>query len=139
MIIILSPSLEDYLEEIYRFSQKKVEVRVTDIANKLDVSLPSVSKAIKILSEKGYLHYKPYQSLELSRKGENLGCFLVERNRTLQDFLTAIGSECNKEKEAEAMEHYLSQPTLEAITSLVIFFRENPTYQNEFINFKNDN
>ncbi|WP_027339002.1 iron dependent repressor, metal binding and dimerization domain protein [Halonatronum saccharophilum] len=135
---MLSPSLEDYLEEIYRFSQNKVEVRVTDIANKLSVSLPSVSKAIKTLSAKGYLHYEPYQSLHLSKKGEKLGEFLVERNKTLQEFLTTIGSECNKEKEAEAMEHYLSQPTLEAITSLVNFFRENSKYQDQFIQFKED-
>ena len=54
---MLTPSLEDYLEEIYRFSRELGFIRITDVANKLNVSLPSVNKAVKILSKKGYLQY----------------------------------------------------------------------------------
>ena len=36
---MLTPSLEDYLEEIYRFSQELGYIRITDVADKLDVSL----------------------------------------------------------------------------------------------------
>lgn len=44
---MLSPSLEDYLEEIYRISQSGETVRVTDIAACLNVSLPSVTRALQ--------------------------------------------------------------------------------------------
>ncbi|MEC9488824.1 MAG: iron dependent repressor, metal binding and dimerization domain protein [Halanaerobium sp.] len=135
---MLSPSLEDYLEEIYRFSTQMGFVRITDIANKLDVSLPSVNKAVNILNDKGYLNYIPYKNIELTEKGLKLGRFLVERNRTLQEFLQVIGSNCNKEEEAEAIEHYLSRETVNAMTTVVMFFKERPDYQKELLSFQEE-
>ncbi len=123
---MLSPSLEDYLEEIYRFYKNLGFIRITDVAEKLDVSLPSVNKAVNILSQKGYLDYIPYKNIDLTDKGEETGRFLVKRNKILQEFLEVIGSQCNKEEEAEAIEHYLSQETVYAMTLVVEFFRKRP-------------
>ncbi|TYO95390.1 metal-dependent transcriptional regulator [Desulfallas thermosapovorans] len=122
---MLSPSLEDYLEEIYRFSLKNDVVRVSDIAACLDVTLPSVNNATRKLSSENYLIYKKYRELVLTDKGRKLGRFLVERNSILQKFLRVINSGCDIKAEAEAMEHYLSMPTLWAIESLVDFFEHN--------------
>jgi len=126
---MLSPSLEDYLEEIYRFSQNLGFIRITDIADKLEVSLPSVNKAVNILSQRGYLKYIPYKNIELTEKGANLGKFLVERNKILKEFLEVIGSKCDKDKEAEAIEHYLSDETVYAMTLVVEFFNRRPQMQ----------
>ncbi len=133
---MLTPSLEDYLEEIYRFSIELGFIRITDVANKLDVSLPSVNKAVKILSKKGYLEYLPYKNIDLTEKGTRLGKFLVRRNQMLQNFLEAIGSEADKEEEAEAIEHYLSRETVDAMTMVVDFFRNNPDIQQQLIAFQ---
>jgi DtxR family transcriptional regulator, Mn-dependent transcriptional regulator len=133
---MLSPSLEDYLEEVYRFSSQKGFVRMTDIAVKLGVSLPSVNKAVQKLSRKGYLIYHKYRDIELTDKGSILGKFLVKRNRTLINFLEIIDSTCDKEQEAEAMEHYLSRETVNAITALVEFFRQRKDCQEEFFALK---
>lgn len=133
---MLSPSLEDYLEEIYRFSTQLGYIRITDVAKKLDVSLPSVNKAVNILSQEGYLKYIPYKNIELTEKGAKLGKFLVERNRTLQEFLEVIGSNCDKEEEAEAIEHYLSKETVEAMTLVVKFFKERPDLQKRLVKFE---
>lgn len=122
---MLSPSLEDYLEEIYRFSLKNDVVRVSDIAACLDVTMPSVNNATRKLSNENYLVYKKYRELVLTDKGRKLGRFLVERNSILQKFLRVINSGCDIKAEAEAMEHYLSMPTLWAIESLVDFFEHN--------------
>jgi len=122
---MLSPSLEDYLEEIYRFSLTNDVVRVTNIAACLDVTLPSVSSAIRKLSNCGYLEYRRYKELVLTAKGRRLGKFLVERNRILQDFLRLIRSECDFPGEAEAMEHYLTFPTICSIEDLVSFMADN--------------
>ena len=132
---MLSPSLEDYLEEIYRFSIKLGYIRITDVACKLDVSLPSVNKAVNILNEEGYLEYIPYKNIELTKKGKNLGKFLVNRNKILQEFLKAIGSNCNIEKEAEAIEHYLSNETVKAMSKVVSFFKENPKIHKNLIKY----
>ncbi|MGI6119859.1 MAG: metal-dependent transcriptional regulator [Desulfosporosinus sp.] len=123
---MLSPSLEDYLEEVYRFSQLSTPVRVTDISKKLNVSSPSVTKALGKLREKQYIHYEPYGEIILTEKGERLGSFLVERNQLLQEFLKLICANCDISAEAEAMEHYLSGETIKAIQNLVKFFKTYP-------------
>jgi Mn-dependent DtxR family transcriptional regulator len=132
---VLSPSLEDYLEEIYRISQRGETVRVTDIAACLNVSLPSVTKALHRLDEAKYINYRRYKDIVLTNSGKQFGHFLVERNRIIQEFLTLIGSECDVADEAEAMEHYLSLPTLTAIMNFVKFAEQNPLLLKEYRKF----
>ncbi|MFZ5649585.1 MAG: metal-dependent transcriptional regulator [Bacillota bacterium] len=132
---MLSPSLEDYLEEIYRISREGKAVRVTDIASCLNVSLPSVTNAMKKLAENNYIKYRPYKDIVLTEKGKDMGHFLVERNTIIRTFLNLIGSRCNVAAEAEAMEHYLSLPTLTAIVSFVRFTEKNPRWLEEYKRF----
>lgn len=136
---MLSPSMEDYLEEVYRFSLTANSVRVTDISNKLNVSMPSVSKALVKLKEKQYINYEPYGEIKLTDKGKKVGSFLVERNRLLQEFLSLICAKCDIAAEAEAMEHYLSKATISAIQKLVRFMKNNPSWYQEFISYMNTN
>lgn len=130
---MLSPSLEDYLEEIYRFSLHSDVVRVSDIAACLDVTMPSVNNAIRKLSGENYLIYKRYRELVLTNKGRRVGKFLVERNSILQKFLKVINSNCDIKAEAEAMEHYLSLPTIRAIESLLDFMEDNQVCHDKFL------
>lgn len=51
----LSSSMEDYLREIYVLTQKNDEVRVTDVAQFLGISKPSVNRAMNTLKEQGYI------------------------------------------------------------------------------------
>lgn len=121
---MLSPSLEDYLEELYRFSLSNDIVRVTDISRKLNVSLPSVSKALRKLKAGQYINYQRYGIINLTDKGRKTGNFLVERNKILQEFLTLICADCDIAAEAEAMEHYLSKETIKSIQLLVTFMQD---------------
>lgn len=130
---MLSPSLEDYLEEIYRFSLHNDVVRVSDIATCLDVTMPSVNNAIRKLSSENYLVYKKYRELVLTDKGRKLGKFLVERNSILQKFLEVIYSNCDIKAEAEAMEHYLTMPSIRSIESLVDFLEKNSACRQKFL------
>lgn len=122
----LSPSLEDYLEEIYRFSLTQPTVRVSEVSHKLGVALPSVTKALRKLKAKECITYQRYGLIGLTDKGKQIGSFLVERNQILQDFLSMLNARCSIGAEAEAMEHYLSPTTIESIRFLVAFMRENP-------------
>lgn len=130
---MLSPSLEDYLEELYRFSLSNPIVRVTDISQKLNVSLPSVSKALCKLKAGQYIHYQPYGMIELTVTGRKMGAFLVERNTLLQEFLTLICATCDISAEVEAMEHYLSRETISSIQLLVKFMQQKPECYQEFL------
>lgn len=120
---MLSPSLEDYLEEIYRLSFLKEKIRLGEVAARLGVTSPSAVKALKRLNEAGYLVYIKYAEIRLTEKGTKLGELLVRRNTTLQDFLKIIGSCCDVTAEAEAMEHYLCSSTLLALERLISFLK----------------
>ncbi|AET70001.1 Mn-dependent transcriptional regulator [Desulfosporosinus orientis DSM 765] len=132
---MLTPSLEDYLEEIYRFSLTLDTVRVTDISKKLKVALPSVTKALYRLRDESYINYERYGEIQLTDQGKEFGYYLVTRNKILQDFLALIRSKCNFAAEAEAMEHYLSTATIDAIKTLVEFMNDNPSWLQSYNNY----
>lgn len=127
--------MEDYLEEICRISQRGEVVRVTDIAACLKVSLPSVTRAMQRLDESNYINYRRYKEIVLTDKGKEFGHFLVERNSIIKEFLKLIGSQCDVAAEAEAMEHYLSLPTLLAIMNFVKFSKEHSLWLDEYKQF----
>lgn len=124
----LTPSLEDYLEELYRFSLCTDTVRVTDLSVKLGVSMPSVTKALHKLKNGQYISYERYGEITLTEKGNILGDFLVKRNQLLKEFLILIKTNCDIEAEAEAMEHYLSEATIRSIQAIVTFLNNNPEW-----------
>lgn len=131
---MLSPSLEDYLEELYRFSLSQNSVRVTDISRKLKVSLPSVTKALRKLRQEQCIVHQRYGVIELTDRGKQIGRFLVDRNRLLQDFFILIHADCDVAAEAEAIEHYLSDNTVEAI-SILGRFLSLPEINAQFTNY----
>ncbi|KXZ38871.1 iron (metal) dependent repressor, DtxR family [Alkalithermobacter thermoalcaliphilus JW-YL-7 = DSM 7308] len=133
---MLSPSLEDYLEELYRLSLNRQDIRIKDIADCLNVSMPSVVKGLKKLDSLGYIKYKAYEKIDILEKGIKKGKFLIERNKILREFFKIIQSDCDIEKEAEAIEHYLSVSSVEAIEKLVLFLKENEDILDKFKKYK---
>ncbi|OPJ54786.1 metal-dependent transcriptional regulator [Alkalithermobacter paradoxus] len=133
---MLSPSLEDYLEELYRLSLKNEDIRIKDIADCLNVSMPSVVKGLKRLDALGYIKYRAYEKIDILEKGMNKGKFLINRNSILKDFFRIIESDCNIDNEAEAIEHYLSLSSIKRIEKLVIFLKENDDILKKFNDYK---
>ena len=66
----LTPSMEDYLKEIYMLQMQSQEVRVTDIAALLSISKASVNKAVNILKDEGYIIHEHYGPVLLTQKGQ---------------------------------------------------------------------
>ena len=60
---------EDYLEAILRVKNAKGTVHSVDVAKKLGVSKPSVSRAVGILKRDGYLEDNESTELEFTKKG----------------------------------------------------------------------
>ena len=136
---MLSPSLEDYLEEICRFSMQQKTVRVTDIGHKLNVAMPSVTNALKKLKANNYIVYERYGLINLTEKGQETRFYLVNRNQIIRKFLMILGVDCNVAAEAEAIEHYLSVSTIGTFQRLVDFMRENPDLHRKIQSYlKND-
>ena len=69
---MISKSLEEYLKTIYVPKKQDGNVRVTDIANKMNCTKASVNKAINNLKDNNLVNYESYGKIELTKEGENL-------------------------------------------------------------------
>lgn len=65
---MISKSLEEYLKNMYILKKQNGNIRVTDIANKMRCTKPSVNKAVNSLKDNGLLDYKAYGTIELTEK-----------------------------------------------------------------------
>jgi Mn-dependent DtxR family transcriptional regulator len=123
-----TPSMEDYLERIYRLIDEKGYARVSDIAEGLDVHPSSVTKMIQKLDKDDYLVYEKYRGLVLTAKGKRIGKRLVDRHKLLETFLELIGvREENIYQDVEGIEHHLSWDSITCIETLVEYFRRDPS------------
>ena len=84
-------SAEDYLESILVLSKKGGGVRSVDIAARLGVSKPSVSHAMKLLREDGYIAMDRYGTVTLLEKGAEIANRIYERHTVLTKMLEGLG------------------------------------------------
>ncbi|HHW07065.1 MAG TPA: transcriptional regulator MntR [Clostridia bacterium] len=122
----LTPSMEDYLEMIYRLSRDKKYTRINDLAVALNVQPPSATKMVRRLAKANYLKYERYGAVELTPKGEEMGAKLLKRHQTLESFFRLLGVTENLLKDTEKIEHSLSEETLNCISVFMEFTRTHP-------------
>ncbi len=109
-------SAEDYLEAILVLSQKGNGVRSVDIASMLSVSKPSVSHAMKLLREDGYIAMDRYGTVTLLDKGAEIANRVYERHTVLTRMLESLGVPSDIAKtDACKMEHDISEESFEKI------------------------
>jgi len=112
----MTQSLEDYVEMIFRLQGKSSNVKVSDIAAALDVTKPSVVRAIRELTKLGLVTHEPYRGVELSEKGRRVARLVLNRHVLLREFLVKLGvREKTADRDACLMEHILSAETLDRI------------------------
>lgn len=116
---LLSPSMEDYIEMIYRLSCDKGNVRVNDLSESLNVQPPSTTKMIKRLAGCGYVNYEKYGLIKLTEHGAEVGKYLLYRHKTIYDFLKLIGVKENLLEQTEKIEHAICEETLIKISDLI--------------------
>ncbi|PAV29089.1 manganese transport transcriptional regulator [Virgibacillus profundi] len=119
-----TPSMEDYIEQIYILIESKGYARVSDIAEALEVHPSSVTKMVQKLDKDEYLNYEKYRGLILTEKGKKIGERLVFRHELLEQFLEIIGvEEENIYEDVEGIEHHLSWNSIDRIGDLVNYFK----------------
>ncbi|MGO2566390.1 MAG: transcriptional regulator MntR [Brochothrix thermosphacta] len=130
-----TPSMEDYIEQIYLLIEQKGYARVSDIADSLNVHPSSVTKMVQKLDKDEYLIYEKYRGLILTPHGKKMGKRLVERHELLENFLLQIGvDEEQAYKDVEGIEHHLSWDTIDSIGNLVDYLENNPEAKTAIIN-----
>ncbi len=99
---MISKSLEEYLKCMYILKQQNDNIRVTDIAEKMNCTKPSVNKAINNLKENGLVNYELYGKIELTDSGENLAKKIIETYDIVYLFLKDVLGLDEEEAKSEA-------------------------------------
>ena len=111
---------EDYLKTILILQEQNGSVRSVDVAEHLHFSKPSVSKAMKLLQEGGYLDMDRYKFLHLTPLGKTVAESVFERHSVLVKALLAIGVEAETaEKDACEIEHAISEETFISVKAFL--------------------
>ena len=104
------------METILVLSDELEHVRSLDVANYMNFSKPSVSRAIKLLKTNGYINVDPQGYITFTDKGREVAEDIYERHQVLTECLMYLGvSEELAAKDACKIEHDLSKETFAAI------------------------
>ena len=115
----IQESGEMYLETILILSRQKSAVRSIDVSEYMGYSKPSVSRAVGLLRDGGYLNVDRNGHLFLTEIGQELAEKIYERHTYLTQFFLSIGvSEENAAADACKIEHIISDETFQAIKNI---------------------
>jgi DtxR family transcriptional regulator, Mn-dependent transcriptional regulator len=119
----LSASLEDYLEAILNIHKARGSVRTKDIAERLNVSPPSVTYALHQLTRRKLINHEPYRGIRLTDQGQAVAEEVARKHRVLKTFFTDVLAV--KEKMADEcacrMEHTIPDEVLERFIAYIQF------------------
>ena len=112
----LQESGEMYLETILILSKEHSYVRAVDVGEYMGFSKPSVSRAMRLLREAGYVQTDENGFLQLTESGKARAKKIYERHTVLSEYLKKIGvSDEVAVDDACKLEHYMSDETFEAL------------------------
>ena len=119
-------SEEMYLETILILSREKGQIRRVDIAESMNVSKPSVTFAIRSLTEKGYVCADESGGILLTDVGRSKAETIYERHHLITQLLMHIGADpADAEANACRMEHVVSSELTEVIRR---FMNQGPVF-----------
>lgn len=112
----MKESGEMYLESIYVLCNEKKDVRSIDVAERMNYSKPSVSRAIGLLKNEGYIIVDKDGYISLTELGIEKSKSIFERHTVLTKMLISFGvDEETADEDACRMEHVISEKTFNAM------------------------
>jgi len=121
-------SMEDYLEAVAMLRGKGKVVRVSQISRKLKVTMPSVTSALKKLSEQELVEHERYGHIKLTPEGDKVARDVIYRHEALTRFFAqALGiNRETAEEDACKIEHVISPLSMERLAKFVEFIEACP-------------
>ncbi len=109
-------SEEMYLETILLLKKQKSSVHSIDIANELEYSRPSVSRAVGLLQKNGYITMAASGEIELTQAGYDKARSIYERHNVITKVLTKLGAnQTVAEENACRIEHVISDELVQTL------------------------
>ncbi len=135
MDVVLSSSLEDYLEKIWQILTQKGVVHAIDIAESLKVKKPSVTSALRKLSSKGLINYQPYKPVTLTESGEKAARRILEKHIAIKNFfLNVLDIKTDVADElACSMEHLVTDRIISKMIAFEKFVHRCPNFDYSWI------
>lgn len=118
---MISKALEEYLKTMYVLKKQNGNIRVTDVANKMKCTKPTVNKALNNLKEEKLVNYETYGIIELTEEGENLAKKILEAYDIVYVFLKEVlnlDDEVAK-SEAEKIKSSITDETINKLAKYV--------------------
>lgn len=116
----IQESGENYLETILILQKRNGIARSVDIANELNFSRASVSRAMTLLKTSGHIEIGNINQIVLTDKGREIAEKIYEKHCILKDFLMIIGVEKDiATEEACKIEHIISEQTFNCIKNTI--------------------
>jgi DtxR family Mn-dependent transcriptional regulator len=124
----LTSQMEDYLEAIYHLCRDEGVARVKAIADRLEVTTPSVVGAIRKLKDRNLVIQEPYGYVRLTMEGEEIGGAISHNHEVLSDFLKEILGLDHETASVDAckIEHAVSAETVRRLRAVAEFIRQEP-------------
>jgi len=120
--------MEDYLEAIAMLRGKGRVVRVSQLSRRLKVKMPSVTSALRKLSEQGLVEHERYGYIKLTSEGDKVAGEVLRRHKALSRFFAQaldIDQE-TAEEDACKIEHVISPLSLKRMTKFIEFIEACP-------------
>ncbi len=127
-------SMEDYLEAVAMLRGKGKVVRVSQISRKLKVTMPSVTSALRKLSEQELVEHERYGHIKLTPEGDKVARDVLRRHKALTRFFAqALGiNQETAEEDACKIEHVISPLSLERMIKFIEFIQACPLEEPNF-------
>ena len=112
----LQESGERYLETIYLLTEENKNVRSIDVCEHMGFSKPSVSRAVGLLKNGGYINVDKDGYISLTDVGREVAVKMYDRHKLLTDFLISLGVDKDTAAtDACKIEHHISDESFEAL------------------------
>ncbi len=123
--LIITATIEDYLESILVISEKKGFAQVTEIAHFLKVSKASVTEMVSKLKKHKLVHYEKYGTITLTEQGEEIAIKVKDRHEIWKTFLIIIGVNSEIANiDCCILEHNLSKETVSSLRNFIDFLKD---------------
>jgi len=112
----VSAAEQDYLEAIHELIESRGSAKVLEIARRLKLKGPSVTRMVQKLSRDGFLKYQKYRGIVMTSRGRATATDMQHRHQLLRHFLISLGVDARTaDVDAEGMEHHVSPKTLKCL------------------------
>lgn len=118
-----SQTEENYLKALFNLANAAGEVNISELASKLQVSMPTVNSMVKTLQKNGWVLYKKYKPVQLTADGQRTAALVIRQHRLTEMFLVnKMGFGWEEVHEiAEQVEHIHAPKFFERMDELLGF------------------